>query len=146
MNILAECLKHASIDPERARASASKLAAITAMAHNLYAMLKPLSGQIAIHNGKEVRINVARMTENVKINLYERVAVPPKGRYGDGRPVERPDVMMDTRNLVASAEVAHDGAKFVFTDFSGLQKGAADMDALGLSVAASVGPLLKVEV
>lgn len=145
MNILAECLKHA--DTTRAPQANEKARAITKAATELYDLLRPLSGQIAVYQGHEVRVNVARGTDSVTVALYARVPVDTSNRrYGDGRKIEGVVLLRDSSQVVATGEALHDGSQYVWREFSGLSRGAADLERLGALVAATVGPLLKIEV
>lgn len=143
MNILAECLKHA--DTTNAPKANEKTRAITAAAVALYDLLRPLSGQIVTYNGQEARLNVARGTQTVVVSLLARIVSPKKLHYGDGREIDAV-LMQDTQHEIATAEAMHDGTQYVWREFSGVSRGAPDLERLGAHVAATIGPLLKVEV
>lgn len=140
MNILDLARQHASAKPE-AKSNGLRVKA----ASLLYESLRPLSGQIATYQGKEVRLNVSRQLEEVILTFFAREEKPSNpGHYGNGVPIPPEVIMRDTSRAVATAAafgIGEDG--YTFSDFGALQKSFGNIDDLADHVAAYIGPMLK---
>lgn len=143
MNILDLARQHASAKPEAANNGLRVKAASL-----IYESMRPLSGQIALYQGNEVRLNVSRQLEEVILTFFARENRQTNpGHYGNGAPIPPEVIMRDTSRAVAIAAASGLGENgYSFSDFSGLQKSFGALQDLVTHVAAYIGPMLKAEV